>query len=160
MTHSDYTKEILNIKDENVYFYENCLKITEFKGIKTKIFHGYLTYKPHKCPKCGHIGNNENDIINWGWKKNCKIKITKVCGFNALLLLDKQRFYCNHCDKTFIAETNVVDFHKQLSNDTKLNITLDLIHKGTEKDIARNNNVSSSTINIELPKHKKTAIMD
>lgn len=147
MTHSDYTKDILNIKDKNVYFNENCLEICEFKGVKTKIFHGSLTYKPHKCPKCGHINNNEDDIINWGWKKNCKIKITKVCGFNALLLLDKQRFYCKHCHKTFVAETNIVGFHKQISNDSKLNISLDLINKGTEKDIARNNNVSSSTVN-------------
>lgn len=27
-------------------------------------------------------------------EKNCKIKITKVCGFNSLLILDKQRFLC------------------------------------------------------------------
>ena len=147
LTHSDYTKEILNIKDDNVYFNENCLEICEFKGINTKIFHGFLTYNPTYCNKCGHINNSEEDIIAWGWKKNCKVKVTKVCGYNALLLLDKRRFYCKHCKKTFVAETNVVDFHKQISNDTKLNITLDLIHKGTEKDIARNNNVSTNTVN-------------
>ena len=147
MTHSDYTKEILNIKDANVYFNENCLEICKYKGVNTKIFHGYLTYKPKHCSKCGCVNNDDNDIINWGWKKNCKIKVTKVCGYNALLLLDKQRFYCKHCNNTFIAETNFVDFHKQISNDAKLNITLDLIHKGTEKDIARNNNVSTNTVN-------------
>ena len=146
MTHSDYTKEILNIKDTNVYFNENCLEICKYKGINTKVFHGYLTYKPTHCSKCGCV-NNENNIINWGWKKNCKIKVTKVCGFNALLLLDKQRFYYKHCKNTFIAETNYVDFHKQISNDTKLHITLDLINKGTEKDIAKNNNVSTNTVN-------------
>ena len=147
MTHSDYTKEILNIKDNNVYFNENCLEVCELKGIKTKIFHRFLTYNPTHCDKCGNVNEGHEDIINWGWKKNCKVKITKVCGFNALLLLDKQRFKCNHCGKTFIAKTNVVDFHKQISNDTKLNITIDLIHKGTEKDIARNNNVSTNTVN-------------
>ena len=26
MTHTDYTKNILNIKDDNIYFYENCLE--------------------------------------------------------------------------------------------------------------------------------------
>ena len=146
MTHSDYTKEILNIKDGNVYFYENCLEICELKGIYTKIFHGYLTYNPTHCDKCGHINNSEEDIIDWGWKKNCKVKITKVCGYNALLLLDKRRFYCKHCNKTFIAETNVVDFHKQISNDTKLNVRLDLMNKGTEKDTAFRNNISTSSV--------------
>lgn len=147
MTQLDYIKDILNIKDVNVHFYENFLEISEYKGVNTKIFHGYLTYNPSHCDRCGHINNGHEDIIAWGWKKNCKIKVTKVCGYNALLLLDKRRFKCNHCGKTFIARTNVVEFHKQISNDTKLNITLDLIHKGTEKDIARNNNVSTNTVN-------------
>jgi|GEM_PF-4767078 len=31
MTHTDYTKKILNIEDENIYFYEDCLEIMELK---------------------------------------------------------------------------------------------------------------------------------
>jgi len=147
LTQYDYIKDILNIKDVNVYFNENCLEISEYKGVNTKIFHGYLSYIPTHCDRCGHVNNGHEDIIAWGWKKNCKVKVTKVCGYNAILLLDKKRFKCNHCGKTFTARTNFVDFHKQISNDTKLNITLDLIHKGTEKDIARNNNVSTNTVN-------------
>ncbi|MBR3660891.1 MAG: transposase [Bacilli bacterium] len=147
MTQYNYIKDILNIKDVNVYFNENCLEISEYKGVNTKIFHGYLSYIPTHCDRCGHVNNGHEDIIAWGWKKNCKVKVTKVCGYNAILLLDKKRFKCNHCGKTFTARTNFVDFHKQISNDTKLNITLDLIHKGTEKDIARNNNVSTNTVN-------------
>lgn len=152
LTHSDYTKEILNIKDVNVYFNENCLEICKYKGVNTKIFHGFLSYIPSYCDRCGHINNGYEDIIAWGWKKNCKVKITKVCGYNTLLLLDKRRFKCNHCGKTFTARTNVVDFRKQISNDTKLNIILDLINKGTEKDIARSNNVSNNTVNRILHK--------
>ena len=53
MTHTDYTKKILNIEDENIYFYENCLEIVEIKGVKTKVFHGFLTYTPEYCPHCG-----------------------------------------------------------------------------------------------------------
>lgn len=44
MTHTDYTKDILNIKDENVYFYDNCLENVKIKDTETKIFHGYLTF--------------------------------------------------------------------------------------------------------------------
>ena len=29
MTHTDYTKKILNIKDENIYFYDNLLSQRE-----------------------------------------------------------------------------------------------------------------------------------
>lgn len=147
MTHTDYTKKILNIEDENIYFYENCLKIVEIKGIKTKVFHGYLTYTPDYCPHCGVINEGFDDIIKWNFKRNCKIKVTKVANFNTILLLDKQRFYCKHCNRTFTASTNVVNFHKQISNDTRLSIILDLMNKGSEKDISIRNNVSTNSTN-------------
>lgn len=147
MTHTDYTKLMLNIEDKNIYFNENCLKIVNIKGIKTKVFHGYLTYIPNYCPKCGCVNESFDDIIKWNWKRNCKIKVTKACAYNTLLMLDKQRFLCKNCNRTFTASTNVVDFHKQISNDTNLNIKLDLMEKGSEKDIAKRNNVSPNHVN-------------
>ena len=147
MTHTDYTKLMLNIEDKNIYFNENCLEIVNIKGIKTKVFHGYLTYIPNYCPKCGCVNESFDDIIKWNWKRNCKIKVTKACGYNTLLMLDKQRFLCKNCNRTFTASTNVVDFHKQISNDTNLNIKLDLMEKGSEKDIAKRNNVSPNHVN-------------
>lgn len=147
MTHSDYTKEILNIKDDNIYFYENCLTTIKIKGIDTRIFHGYLTYIPHSCPNCNCINNGFDDIIKWNWKRNCKIKIPKVSNFNTVLLLDKQRFLCKHCNSTFTASTSLVDFHKQISNNSRLSVTLDLMQKGSEKDIAKRNNISTNSVN-------------
>lgn len=147
MTHTDYTKKILNIEDENIYFYDDCLEIKEIKGIKTKLFHGYLTYTPEYCPRCGCVNEGFNDIIKWNFKRNCKIKVTKVANYNTILLLDKQRFFCKNCNRTFIASTNIVDFHKQISNDTKLSIILDLMNKGSEKDISKRNNVSTNSTN-------------
>ena len=159
MTHTNYTKEILNIKDNNIYFYENCLEIVNINNVKTKTFHGYLTYTPECCPKCGCINEGFNTIIKWNWKRNCKIKITKVCGYNALLILDKQRFFCKNCNKTFTASTNVVDFHKQISNDTNLNIKLELMQKGSEKDIAKRNNVSPNHVNRILDQISKDKLV-
>ena len=147
MTHTDYTKKILNIEDENIYFYDDCLEIKEIKGIKTKIFHGYLTYTPEYCPRCGVVNEGFEDIIKWNFKRNYKIKVTKVANYNTILLLDKQRFYCKHCNRTFTASTDVVDFHKQISNDTRLSIILDLMNKGSEKDISIRNNVSTNSTN-------------
>lgn len=147
MTHTDYTKKILNIKDENIYFYDNCLEIKKINGVDTKIFHGYLTYTPEYCPHCGCINGGFHDIIKWNCKRNCKIKITKVANYNTILLLDKQRFFCKHCHKTFTASTNVVDFHKQISNDTRLSVILDLMNKGSEKDISIRNNISTNSVN-------------
>ena len=147
MTHTDYTKLILNIKDNNIYFDENCLKNKNINGKETKVFHGHLTYNPEICPKCGAINEGYNDIIKWNWKRNCKIKLPKISGYNCLLVLDKQRFLCKHCNKTFTASTDVVDYHKQISNNTNLTIKLELMKKGSEKDIAERNNVSSNHVN-------------
>ena len=147
MAHTDYTKKILNIEDENIYFYDDCFEIKKINNIETKIFHGYLTYTPETCPKCGCINNGPEDIIKWNFKRNCKIKITKVCNYNTIILLDKQRFYCKHCDKTFTASTNIVDFRKQISRDTHTSVVLDLMTKDSEKNIAKRNNISTNSVN-------------
>ena len=148
MSLSNYTRNILNIKDENISFEQNCLEEVNINGCITKIFHGKLTYTPTICPKCGCVyESNPETIIKYGFKKNCKVKIDKISNYKTQLFLDKQRFYCKYCHSTFIATTDLVDFHKQISNNTKLSITLDLMKKGSEKDIAYRNNVSSSTVN-------------
>lgn len=148
MSHNDYTKNILNIKDVNITFYENCLEIVQ-KGNKTvKVFHGVLTYTPTVCPNCGCIyEQNPDTIIKYGFKKNCIVKLPKVSCFNTIVKLDKQRFLCKYCKSTFVATTDLVDFHKQISNNTITNIKLELMQKGTEKDIARRNDISSSSVN-------------
>lgn len=74
MTHTDYTKQILNIKDENIYFNENCLEIKRINNVDTKVFHGYLTYTPEYCPKCGCINEGFDDIIKWDFKKIVRLK--------------------------------------------------------------------------------------
>lgn len=148
MSHTDYTRNILNIKDENIIFYENCLEEVKIKNKIVKVFHAKLTYTPNVCPNCGCLyESNPETIIKYGFKKNCNIKMDKISNYSVILKLDKQRFLCKHCKSTFIATTNLVDFHKQISNNTKTTITLELMEKGAEKDIARRNNVSSCTVN-------------
>ncbi len=148
MSQSNYTRNILNIRDKNIIFEENCLETTKISNITTMVFHGKLTYTPTVCPDRGCLyESNPETIIKYGFKKNCKIKLPKVSNYNTILLLDKQRFYCKHCHSTFIATTDLVDFHKQISNNTNTSIRLELMEKGTEKDIAKRNNVSSSSVN-------------
>ena len=65
MTHSDYTKDILNIKDNNIYFYENCLIIVNINNINTKTFYVYLTYNTEYCHKCGYINEGFDNTIKW-----------------------------------------------------------------------------------------------
>ena len=146
MSYNDYILNLLNIKDENIFIDKNFIEEKVIRGQNTKIIYGVLTYKPEYCPICGVVNESTNDIIKWGFKRNCKVKIPKASNINTLLILNKQRFLCKHCNNTFIAETSLVNKYKNISNNTELKIRLDLMDKISEKDVAKNNNVSVSKV--------------
>lgn len=95
MTHTDYTRNILNIKDKNIYFFENCLESKKINNIDTQVFSGILTYIPDSCPYCGVINSSHNDIIKWGFKHNCKVKLPKVLTLMSYLLFLNNDFIVN-----------------------------------------------------------------
>ena len=45
------------------------------------------------------------------------------------------------------SSTDIVDFHKQISNDTRRAVILDLMTKYSEKNIAKRNNISTNSVN-------------
>ena len=145
MSINNYILNLLNIKDKNINIVTNCNEKI-IKGRNYKIIEGYLSYKPEYCQCCGVINNSFNDIIKWGFRKNCIVKIPKQGNCLTRIILHKQRFYCKHCNNTFIAETNLVDRYKNISNNTNLQIKLELMEKQSEKDIAKRMDVSVATI--------------
>lgn len=147
MSNNDYILNLLNIKDPNIFILNNSIKNKVIKGKNHKIIEAILSYIPSHCPCCGTINDSTNDIIKWGFRKNCKIKIPNISNCRSLLLLHKQRFYCKHCHNTFLAETNLVDKYKNISNNSELQIRVELTKKQSEKDIADRVNVSTSKIN-------------
>lgn len=151
MSNNDYILNLLNIKDKNIFIL-NSIEEKMIKNKNHKIIEGILTYTPKHCPCCGITNNSSDDIIKWGFRKNCKIKIPKISNCNSLLILHKQRFYCKHCNNTFIAETELIDRNKNISNNTELQIRLELMKKQSEKDIAERVNVSVSKVDKVLDK--------
>lgn len=149
MSNNDYILNLLNIKDSNIFIL-NTIQEKMIKNKNYKIIEGILTYNPEYCPCCGIINKSSNDIIKWGFRRNCKIKIPKISNCLSLLILHKQRFYCKHCNNTFIAETSIVDRNKNISNNTELQINLELMQKQSEKDIAKRLDVSVSKIDRKL----------
>ena len=145
MSTNNYILNLLNIKDKNIFIFEK-VEMRKIKGINYKIIEGILSYTPEYCPNCGHINESHNDIIAWGYRKNCKVKIPNISNQKSLLILHKRRFLCKNCNKTFIAETNLIDRNKNISNNTELQIKLELMKKQSEKDIAERTGVSVSKI--------------
>ena len=149
MSNNDYILNLLNIKDKNIKIIE---KIEEkiIKGKNYKIIEGILTYTPKYCPCCGVVNQSSADIIKWGFRKKCLIKIPKISNCYSMLILHKQRFFCKNCNNTFIAETNLVNRNKNISNNTELQINLELMKKQSEKDISERLDVSVSKIDRKL----------
>lgn len=144
MSQTNNTLKILNLKDENIVFYDDCVKELNIKGKRSLVFEGYLTYIPKNCECCGSLF--DKDIVKHGYKLS-KIKIPKVSNLNSYLFLYKQRYKCRHCKGTFSCSTNEVGYGCFISNNTKHSIALNATKKISEKDIAINNNVSHSTVN-------------
>ena len=149
MAMNNYILNLLNIKDENIFIIPK-MEEKIIKNKNYKIIEGFLTYIPEYCPCCGCINESNKDIIKWGFRKNCKIKIPKVSNCRSLLILHKQRFFCKHCNNTFIAETSLINKNKNISNNTELQINLELMTKQSEKDIAERTDVSVSKIDRKL----------
>lgn len=146
MSTNNYILNLLNIKDKNIYILANKENFKKINNINYKIVEAILTYTPTHCPCCGSINESHNDIIKWGFKRNCKVKIPNISNCKSILILHKQRFFCKRCHNTFIAETNLVDKYKNISNNTELQIRLELMKKQSEKDIAERTNVSVSKV--------------
>ena len=55
--------------------------------------------------------------------------------------------FCKSCDKYFLLESKIVDKHCNISNHVKKHIFADLTKKISIKDIARDNNISTTSVN-------------
>ena len=143
MSELNYIIEMLELKDNNIKFYENCYHKEKIKGIYHKVFEGVLTYKPICCEKCGVLF--DNNFEKHGFITS-NIKIPDVVGFKTILRLKKQRYLCKHCGKAFTLRDNVTEYGCFISKNTKWKIANELRNKISEKDIAKNNNVSPNTV--------------
>ena len=153
MSNQNYIIEMLELKDSNVIFNENCYYKENIKGVFHKIFEGYLSYKPTHCPKCGVLF--DDDFEKHGFITS-NIKIPDVSGFKSILKLHKQRYLCKHCNKAFTLSTNIVNYGCCISNNTKHKIAHDLVKKRSEKDIAFDNNVSPNTVERVMDSYYET----
>lgn len=139
MSDNNYISILLNLKEENITF-DKILE-ENIKGTVNLVIYGKLINKPNNCPCCG------SDKINIHGYKESTIKLMPVSGFNALLKLNKQRYKCKNCNKTFIAKTNIVKKHCFISNNVKYGVALKASNKISEKDIASDFNISHNTVN-------------
>ena len=144
-THTHCIATMLDLKDKNITFSENnWIKDEIINGVRSKVVFGTLSFQPTHCYQCGHTFDSQ--IIKHGFKTS-RLKIMKLSGLDAYLDLKKQRYKCRHCQSTFTLETSLVDKNCYISKPVKQAIFLEASHKKSECDIARELNVSHSTVN-------------
>lgn len=146
MTYSNIIRNSLNIKDEHIHFDINTYTCPEemIKGTHYLIYEGLLSYKPKACHHCGTI-NRHHSIIKHGTKLST-IKLGNILFKPALLRLKKQRYLCKACDRTFIAETSLVNKHCFISNPIKNTIAFELAETQSMTAIAKRVSVSPNTV--------------
>lgn len=134
--------EILGINDKNLVILGN--EKENIKGIEYTVLRGKFSYRPDSCPKCG-IFNENYDIIRNG-SQSVKILFNRVNTNPLILMVKKQRFFCKHCESTFMAKTPIVDKGYFISNDVKRSIVLNLCETKSMDLIAREHCVSPTSV--------------
>lgn len=143
MSYTDLIKNTLDILDLNITFNENSLKKERIKGRICQVFSGTLDYLAHSCPCCGE--EEKEKIIRWGYT-TCLILMNDVSEYLTYLRLKKRRFFCHSCEKTFVAETSLVEKCCSISKKVKLSIADRLRNVPSMSEIARQKNLSVSSV--------------
>ncbi|BEH90279.1 hypothetical protein T23_03810 [Turicibacter faecis] len=82
MSHTNCISTLLDLKDKNITFSENCIQETQIKNVRSKLILGTLSFQPTHCYHCGH--SFDSNIIKHGFKTS-RIKLVKISGFDAYL---------------------------------------------------------------------------
>lgn len=137
-------KKLLNIKDNTI----DVVSITKEnrKGEQVNIVTLKSKKKKYKCPNCDRFTASVNDTL-----KPVKIRHLKVVEIKSELYIIKRRFICHYCGKKFVEPININPYNSSISNELKMKIRKDLlVYNYSIKSIARENNVSCSTVRREL----------
>ena len=140
----ELTKSLLQIKDKNIKV-ENSHRIEKINNKKYFIFKGTLTYTPKKCDCCGY-DNINNTIVKNGFNELTKVNLLKITGLPAILELKKQRFKCKACNKKFVSTTPFVKKYCNISRNVMLSIISSLADTLSFKQIAKDHDVSYTTV--------------
>ena len=144
MSYSNRIKSLLDIQDPNIIFEEDCVKEGTFKEKRCKYILGKLTYNPTNCGRCG-VENIDYTVYKNGTQLS---RITlPITGVNPThLLLKKQRFMCQACQRSFTAKTPIVQKNCYISKNVKAQVIIKSAEAQSLTSIARDCSVSPTTV--------------
>lgn len=149
----------------------NCITLNvKFKGVKTnkvKIDENTYTFygirkdsRPKYCPHC--MKKTKYNIHDY---RISKVKFSKFENKSIVLIVKKQRYICKKCKKKITSTLDFVDKNCIISHNVRREITRKLKEMKSLKQIAVEENVSSTTVQrildnyvIEIPKYDMSTI--
>lgn len=134
---SNDIRNLLNIKDPNIHFEENCVQREE-QAIQ---IHCTLTYPLEECPHC-----QDKHSIVYNGTRSSRITYLDTAGQACYLIMKKQRYRCKTCHHCFTAQTQLVPRNGFISLPTKQFIASLSTDTTSEKSIAQRCRVSSHTV--------------
>lgn len=96
--------------------------------------------KSHTCPSCKNSTSKIKDY------RTQKIKIDDINGKPSFALVNKRRYICPHCNKTFYERTAIAEKYQRRSPTQILNIIQECSKKQSFKDISLRYKVSLTTV--------------
>ena len=128
----------------------NCItKLLNIQGVKVKNIKNnsnsldvYIETNPklHKCPSCNHFTKRIHDY------RIQKIQHVLIGSISSYLYLNKRRYVCPYCNKRFYEDYSFIQKYFRKSNTVFDKVISDLKQTKNFKTIAKDNNISSSTV--------------
>ena len=137
--YSKYLKTTLQITDENIKILDKTEEI-EINRLKHLVYYGVLEASSNSCPYCKNY-----KITNNGYRK-VKIKIPAISDKTVIFYLNKHRFICKDCRKSFTVETTEVRKYSNTSKNLRAGIIKRLSKENTSKEIAESCSISTNTV--------------
>ena len=138
----NYSKSLkitLQITDENIKILDKTEEI-EINDRKHLVYYRVLEASSNSCPQC------KKCTITYNGYRKVKVKMPAISDKLAILYLNKHRFICRGCRKSFSAETTEVRKNSNTYRNLRAGIIKRLSKENTSKEIAESCAVSTNTV--------------
>ena len=140
--YNKYHKITLQITDENINILDKINQVKINNQIYL-IYYGVLSHSPKTCPHCNQ---NSPCLISKNGHRRVKLKMPFISDKPVILYLDKQRFICKVCNKSFSTKTTEVRKYSNTSKNLRAGIIKKLSNQLTMKQIAKSYAISTNTV--------------
>lgn len=147
---NDYIQFALGIKDSNLIFQDTFYRFKH--GVKHRVFEFVLRNPVTLCPYCHH-----HQLVKYGYSTVNTLFTSDDASHPVSLQLHKQRLRCKYCHHTLMAQSSLARKYCHIANKVRNKVMMSLQDDRTLTCIARDNNISTTTVNRYLDQSRSIA---